>query len=78
MWHQRSRLSWLQYGDKNTSFFHSKASSQFQNNFIEGMLDSNDRWVEDQCEIENVVLSYYSELFKSSYPIEFAEILSYV
>ena len=47
MCHQRSRLSWQRFGDKNTCFFHSKASSRFQNNFIEGLLDSNDRWVED-------------------------------
>ena len=78
MWHQRSRLSWLQSGDKNTGFFHSKASSRFQKNFIEGLLDSNDRWVEDQRDVENVVLNYYSELFKSANPTEFAEILSSV
>ena len=60
MWHQRSRLSWLQSRDKNTGFFHSNASSQFQKNFIEGLLDSNNRWVEDQHGIENVVLNCYS------------------
>ena len=60
----------------NTVYFHSKASSQFQTNFIEGLLDSNDNWVEDQRDVENVVIRYYSDLFKSSYPTEFEEILS--
>ena len=41
MWHQRSRLSWIQSGDKNSSFFLSKASTRFQKNYIEGIMGPN-------------------------------------
>ena len=75
MWNQRSRFSWIQSSYKNTGFFHSKATTQFQKNYIEGIMDLYDRWVEDPKEIKKVVPKYYSELFQSSNPTDFTEIL---
>ena len=78
MWYQRSRLNWFQGGDQNTTYFHSKATSHFQKNNIDGLLDQNDVWKEDLRDIENIVLDYYSNLFKSSNPVEFTELLQSV
>ena len=33
-WAQHSQLAWLKFGDKNTKFFHSKASQRHHRNFI--------------------------------------------
>ena len=78
MWYQRSRLNWFQGGDQNTAYFHSKATNRFQKNNIDGLLYQNDVWKEDLRDIENIVLDYYSNLFKSPNPVEFTELLQAV
>lgn len=44
MWKQRSRNNYLKEGDRNTSFFHTKASNRKQRNWIQGLEDENGIW----------------------------------
>ena len=75
MWRQRARLNWFQGGDRNTNFFHAKASSRQKKNLIERLLDSDGVWQEEDEKIEKVVVEYYNNLFTSSSPTDFLEIL---
>ena len=43
--------------------------------FQEGLFDKDGIWQEGDRAVEGVVLKYYSDLFKSSYPLDFAELL---
>nr|XP_048322172.1 uncharacterized protein LOC125419733 [Ziziphus jujuba var. spinosa] len=47
-WRQRSRLSWLRDGDRNTKYFHKHATSRFRRNYIGGITDSEGHWISDQ------------------------------
>ncbi|XP_075659574.1 uncharacterized protein LOC142629462 [Castanea sativa] len=78
MWRQRSRQNWFRKGDRNTRFFHAKASSHFQKNFIEGVFDSNKVWQKEKREVEDCFVKYYSELFTSSNSLNFSEIVEAV
>jgi len=65
-WHQRSRVCWLKHGDKNTKYFHSKASQRRQRNFIKGIWDSQQNWVKEINDIVGVVMNYFESLFTSA------------
>ena len=78
MWKQRARLNWFQGGDRNTGFFHAKASSRFKKNMIEGVCDANGVWREEGDFIEMVFVDYYAELVKSLNPSDFSEVVEAV
>ena len=66
MWNQRSRNTWLVSRDRNTGFFHAKASNCFQRNTIKGLCDENRVWHEEDVMVENIAVRYYKSLFQSN------------
>lgn len=43
-WKQRSKITWLTEGDKNTKFFHRQASNRRAKNHLTGLFDTNGIW----------------------------------
>uniref|UniRef100_A0A803PRM8 DUF4283 domain-containing protein n=1 Tax=Cannabis sativa TaxID=3483 RepID=A0A803PRM8_CANSA len=65
LWKQRSKIHWLQAGDKNTKYFHSKATARRKTNFIRKLKCNDGRVVTSVDDISREVSSYFSDLFKS-------------
>ncbi|CAM8905994.1 unnamed protein product [Rhodiola kirilowii] len=66
MWMQRSRALWMEYGDRNTKFFHAKASGRKQKNWIFKLKDSQGNLHEGEEEIMEIVTEYFSNIFQPS------------
>ena len=64
-WAQWSQLVWLKSGDKNTKFFHSKASQRYLKNFIQGIKNSEGVWVDRIEDVAGVAVQYFENLFSS-------------
>ncbi|KAL2935796.1 hypothetical protein RDABS01_018914 [Bienertia sinuspersici] len=74
-WYARARANDLRDGDKNTRYFHHKASQRRRRNHIKGIMNSSGGWCEKTDEIAKVVASYFEEIFATENPSNFEEAL---
>lgn len=74
-WRHRSRATWLFSGDRNSSFFHRKASQRRKKNSIASLVsDDGVRQVGDE-KVGRVANEYFQKLFLSSCPSNFGAAL---
>jgi len=74
-WHQRSRVDWLKNGDMNTSYFHSQATQRNKRNFISRLNLNDGSVVTDDKHIEEALVDYFKQIFSSTMPSSFDQIL---
>jgi hypothetical protein len=65
MAHQCSRVDWLREGDRNTSFFHTRASARRGTNRIRYLQNADGSKCEDPKQIQGMVRDFYVNLFSS-------------
>ncbi|CAJ2638124.1 unnamed protein product [Trifolium pratense] len=69
IWRQRSRAVWLKEGDKNTKFFHGKASQRKKVNNIKKLKDSHGVWWHGEDNVERLLIDYFADIFSTSDPV---------
>ncbi|XP_024178720.1 uncharacterized protein LOC112184715 [Rosa chinensis] len=64
-WRQRSRIQWLRDGDRNTSFFHRRASNRRCRNRVKGLRNGQGQWTSQPIEVSDILINYYETIFRS-------------
>jgi hypothetical protein len=78
MWMQRSRVSWLKEGDRNTKFFHRKAAGRAKKNKITRLRTDDGRITKDKKEMGNIARDFFQQLYTqdpSVYPHDLLQIV---
>jgi hypothetical protein len=65
MWKQRARLEWLKAGDKNTRFFHLRASRRRRKNRITKLKQSDGNMTENEHEMAQITTEFYKVMYTS-------------
>lgn len=63
MWLQRSRISWLKEGDRNTKYFHQKAIWRSRKNRIRRLKASNGQWCDDPVQMAAMAQDFFKSLY---------------
>ena len=70
MWIQRARSLYLQSGDSNTRYFHSRASQRYKRNRILGLRNDQNIWCTLKHQIQSIATSFFQALFSTCSPDE--------
>ena len=65
----------MKVGDRDTRFFHSKASQRRRKNYIKGLYNNNGQWCTNPSQVGDIVLEFHQALFTSQSSENFDEIL---
>jgi hypothetical protein len=63
LWMQRSRITWLREGDRNTKYFHRSASWRKKTNKIHKLKRPDGSWTCDSAEMEGLATDFFQSLY---------------
>ena len=78
LWRQRTRVQWLLEGDRNTDFFHMRASMRRRKNLIKALQRPDGQVTDDPTEMQQLALEFYKNLYTSEGIQGLQEVLEHV
>lgn len=74
-WGQRSRVKWLNYGDKNSKFFHASTVQRRDRNKLVRIKDKNGEWLEGQEAVSEGIRNFVADIYAPEIGIDFLTVL---
>lgn len=65
-WRQRSRIQWLQHGDRNSGFFHAVTRGRRHQNRMNIIEDNQGKTVHEESQVAVAVSDYFQDIFTSN------------
>lgn len=62
LWHQKSCDDWIQLGDRNTSFFHSKTVAKRRRSILT-IQDDTGAWLSDSATLQTMATNFFRNLY---------------
>ncbi|KAL9675160.1 hypothetical protein QQ045_003361 [Rhodiola kirilowii] len=66
IWRQRARTEWLKEGDRNTAFFHARASYRRKVNSLSGLENEQGEFICEEKDMLKIVEEYFRRIFASN------------
>lgn len=63
LWLQRSRITWLKEGERNTSYLHRRAVWRARRNYIQRLRKNDGTWSDGPSDMERMACSYFKEVY---------------
>ncbi|KAF7815483.1 ribonuclease H [Senna tora] len=63
LWFQKARCQWIRDGDRNTSYYHTKAISRRRRNTILMLKNNDGNWTDEIEELKVTILEFFKSLF---------------
>lgn len=70
LWRQKSRVNWLNHGDRNTHFFHMATMVRRKRNKIEALNNDVGELITDQDQLRSMTVTFFQNLYTSLGPGE--------
>lgn len=65
IWFQKSRCKWLQFGDRNTRFFHMTTTIKKRRKVFDSLMNDNDHWLTEPEQLKVEAASCFRNLYSA-------------